>query len=520
MEYTNEDISNYLEGLDINEENALDFYRNCIRDNYSTLQGFVFRKILSQLEVRHHIENLDLAVGQYKFGETCEIIKSALRGETYYTDKMIEFYKKPRPNFKYLDKNVIASIIESKKFDIEQYIFAIPSKIKILQDKINSTSKSEEDKIRKLKDQLDLAKRQLQTVKKQMYNVSNFGFPKEQEAAEEWQKFLDSNILELKNVVSEYVENIADIQNKELDQLNDLTTIGVGDFLLSQASSNGYIDNLKTDIVMHYKLLKFVYQNKDSNSLDDIISGIRKQFDTRNLSNRIISTDSQASNYYRKNELNGDKKFWKDTATPQEIPQKMAELNKKFSKLIKIEDEEEYKRKAVEIFKDFIQIHPFDDGNGRTSRYLLDYMMVKKGIMPPILYDTYYDRRQLDYAMDEDIRQEGKDDILFKFIDGGIGGQRPPMAAYIRYNNKESTEIGDISFYEMLDSKTEAAIETILQRQISEQDLDENLSMTNPEQRKSIISIMKSQIKQIQSSVMRLIKKNTKDNREEDGERN
>ena len=63
MEFTNEDIVKYLENIDVNEENALDFYKSCISDNYNTPQGFIFRKILSQLEVRHHIENLDLAVG-------------------------------------------------------------------------------------------------------------------------------------------------------------------------------------------------------------------------------------------------------------------------------------------------------------------------------------------------------------------------------------------------------------------------------------------------------------------------
>ena len=520
MKFTNEDISKYLDSLDINEENALDFYRSSIRGDYNTPQGFVFRKILSQLEVRHHVENLDLAVGQYRFGESCEIIRSALRGETHYTDKMIEFDRRPKPNYRCLNENVIGSVIESKKFDVEQSVFSLPSKIKVLQDKINSTPKNEKDKIRLLNSQLDTAKAQLQRADQQKYSLSNFGFPMEQEATAEWKDFLDSNISQLKSVVGEYVENIANIQDKELSQFTDLTTASVGDFLLSQASSNRYIDNFKADVAMHFRLLKFVYQNKDVDSLDEIISGIRRQFDTDSLSSSIISTDSHAPNYYRQNSLNGDKKFWKDTATPQDIPEKMEELGRKFGELSKIEDEEEYKRGAVGIYKDFIQIHPFGDGNGRTSRYLLDYMFVKRGIMPPVLYDTYYDRRQLDYAMDEDIRQSGKDDTLLKFIDEGIGGRRQPRSTYRRYNYQTSTEIGDSSFDKMLDSKTEEDIEKVLQRQINEQELDENYSMTNPEQRKSIISTMRLQIEKIKNSLKALVNKNEKDKNGKDEERN
>ncbi|MGH1468097.1 MAG: Fic family protein [Bdellovibrionales bacterium] len=40
----------------------------------------------------------------------------------------------------------------------------------------------------------------------------------------------------------------------------------------------------------------------------------------------------------------------------------------------------------AEIYQDFIFIHPFPDGNGRTSRALLDYMLLKSGF-PPVLHN-------------------------------------------------------------------------------------------------------------------------------------
>jgi len=63
---------------------------------------------------------------------------------------------------------------------------------------------------------------------------------------------------------------------------------------------------------------------------------------------------------------------------------------------VQIENREEYINKAIHIFQRFIQIHPYVDGNGRTSRALLDIMLINRNIVPPVLYDTYYQRGKLD----------------------------------------------------------------------------------------------------------------------------
>lgn len=79
-----------------------------------------------------------------------------------------------------------------------------------------------------------------------------------------------------------------------------------------------------------------------------------------------------------------------------DVKSDMDKLAEEYENMKQIENRDEYIDKAVSIFQRFIQIHPYLDGNGRTSRALLDIMLINRDIVPPILYDTYYDRRIVD----------------------------------------------------------------------------------------------------------------------------
>ena len=301
------------------------------------------------------------------------------------------------------------------------------------------------------------------------------------------------------------------INNVDLNEVINQTTGGINEFLKGSVLDSNYLDNFKVDIAMQLRLIKFVYQNKNLKSLDDIIRGIREQFNTTRLSSSKISNDPNSQNYYRQNILNGKEKIWKNTAKPEKIPEMMRELNIRYNELLKLEDEKEYMREAVKLYRDFIQIHPFSDGNGRTSRYLLDYMLIQRGITPPILYDTYYDRRQLDHAMDMDINEEGKEDTLLKFVEEGLGGRRQPNVDLITETNKVNTEIDKLSFQEILDSRMRESVEKKLERQIGEQELEINYSMTSPKQRRDIIAIIKDSLKSVRNVTHDIINKFRKD---------
>lgn len=73
-------------------------------------------------------------------------------------------------------------------------------------------------------------------------------------------------------------------------------------------------------------------------------------------------------------------------ATPEETPAKMADLMAWYNE--KIEDENVNPiLLAAEFHHKFIIIHPFEDGNGRTARILMNFILMKFGY-PPVIIKT------------------------------------------------------------------------------------------------------------------------------------
>ena len=56
--------------------------------------------------------------------------------------------------------------------------------------------------------------------------------------------------------------------------------------------------------------------------------------------------------------------------------------------------------RAARLHVDFVKIHPFEDGNGRTARLLMNLDLMKSGLLPVIIQTTerlkYYE--VLDHA--------------------------------------------------------------------------------------------------------------------------
>jgi len=73
-------------------------------------------------------------------------------------------------------------------------------------------------------------------------------------------------------------------------------------------------------------------------------------------------------------------------ATPEETPAKMGDLIAWYNEQI---DEAEFNPilLAAEFHYKFIRIHPFDDGNGRTARILMNFILMKFGY-PPVIIKT------------------------------------------------------------------------------------------------------------------------------------
>ena len=165
---------------------------------------------------------------------------------------------------------------------------------------------------------------------------------------------------------------------------------------------------LSRDVQGNLDLTKFVFcQDHRNQSLVEILSGIRDVMEDGHLVNNGLKK-------YRTTNIFGVDKFMRNTSKGSEIPAQMGELEQAFIGLSGIEDTESYIESSIDIFTRFLQVHPYSDGNGRTSRALLDIMLINKGIVPPVLYDTYFDRGVLDENVTKYLA--GDKDALYSFI--------------------------------------------------------------------------------------------------------
>ena len=73
-------------------------------------------------------------------------------------------------------------------------------------------------------------------------------------------------------------------------------------------------------------------------------------------------------------------------ATPEETPAKMFDLLNWYNQKIKEENVNPILL-AAEFHYRFIRIHPFDDGNGRTARILMNFILMQFGF-PPVIIKT------------------------------------------------------------------------------------------------------------------------------------
>ncbi|EDP96640.1 Fic family protein [Kordia algicida OT-1] len=71
-------------------------------------------------------------------------------------------------------------------------------------------------------------------------------------------------------------------------------------------------------------------------------------------------------------------------ATPEETPAKMTDLLNWYNEKI-TEETVNPILLAAEFHYKFIRIHPFDDGNGRTARILMNFILMKYGFPPTII---------------------------------------------------------------------------------------------------------------------------------------
>lgn len=104
--------------------------------------------------------------------------------------------------------------------------------------------------------------------------------------------------------------------------------------------------------------------------------------------------------------LEGVNDLMRNTSLPKNIESDFNKLCEEFQNTLNEKDEELFIRKVADFHYNFILVHPFHDGNGRTSRILLTTMLMSRNIMLPNLYYDTYEKgkfyRNSDTALDGD----------------------------------------------------------------------------------------------------------------------
>ena len=144
----------------------------------------------------------------------------------------------------------------------------------------------------------------------------------------------------------------------------------------------GNVDDSKNAIRLRDNMKAFLYLEeelcKNSNITEDIITEVASLI---NESSQYISTD------YRKT---GNKLG--ETNIPISEPSKIKSDMEKLLFLYHNDWKQldPFEREAL-FNIEFLRIHPFEDGNGRTSRLILNYNLLKQGIAPVIITEEMTD---------------------------------------------------------------------------------------------------------------------------------
>lgn len=155
-----------------------------------------------------------------------------------------------------------------------------------------------------------------------------------------------------------------------------------------------YVSVLKCDLVFNYNMILDMFSSSlvESGELADILSTIRNLFH-RNAKKFLDCTRTELINLgddYRDFQCVGTGTFWDSTPDWDEIHMRMDDLFKKYKILCADKDDSSYVLKSFELSQELLQIHPYRNGNGRTSKYLLFLLSIKRNILPITVTDGHY----------------------------------------------------------------------------------------------------------------------------------
>jgi len=198
--------------------------------------------------------------------------------------------------------------------------------------------------------------------------------------------FTADEIAKLEKTKLQYKRIVSKLTRKQLQDLFDRFTVN---FTYESNALEGNSLTLKDVAIVLFekrmikgKELREIYETRNSRKVVDLI--LKKKFDVTEKDivkmHRVLVRDMEIQPGYKKipNFLVGRKM---ETAPPEKVGSEMNKLVEWFNKEKKMHP----LQKSVHFHAKFEKIHPFEDGNGRVGRFLINVILVGSGYAPLII---------------------------------------------------------------------------------------------------------------------------------------
>lgn len=425
-----EKISKIFQSYNLNTSNILDFL---IEEDNDNLKYLLKLYLLSTLEDYKHIEKLlDCVFYNRQFNETpsSEIINKR---------KIKQFWELVREHQFIKDHFAKRRWVHNHLATYMNYLENLPA-TEASQNRLLSQIKKESNPLKKLKLKYRLlkettsSKQRIKEIEESYLKYFNSldGFNEMSqiiEAAKEYvtkqeekdqQEKCRAKKEEYQEILESFKRNEITIQElkQKLYNINKQSELEVAsrlewfeptifvkkiiNFAKNYFDERNIIDFLKEDLIFNYFMIVIIFSKElwFSDDLKTILHNIRTYMMDYDINGKNHTNDSHLdflglnfgtnplSPEYRETNLRTDSLFFRKTAKIEEIPEKMNQLFARYENIRQLEDDTQYAYACYKLSQDLVQIHPYSNGNGRTSKYLFYILLLKRNILPFTITDN------------------------------------------------------------------------------------------------------------------------------------
>ena len=197
----------------------------------------------------------------------------------------------------------------------------------------------------------------------------------------------------------------------DLDDFFNIETLKYGgsklytDLSYIPKSLDAFYDNLLSCSKAVKDMPQMFEEMQNTKDLKQVCLSIRKSL----LGSSEIPDDITGIDFRYRDFFGFGSEFWSSVPDAYKVPDQFQKLRRRFTQILNEEDETEFIKQCADFHFDFLKLHPYNDGNGRTSRILLNLMLASHNFLIPSLYDSFdqkynfYDRS--DEAVDGDYKK-------------------------------------------------------------------------------------------------------------------